>query len=46
MVLENPKFGMQKQCLLMGFIRNIKQRTIDHNYSNPYNVLVDFETTH
>jgi hypothetical protein len=34
---------MQKQCLLMGFIWNIKQHTIDHEYSKPHYVLVDFE---
>jgi hypothetical protein len=34
---------MQKQCLLMGFIWNIKQHKIGHKYSKAHYVLVDFK---
>jgi hypothetical protein len=32
-----------KQCLLMGFMWNIKQHTTDHIYAKPHYVLLDLE---
>jgi hypothetical protein len=32
-----------KQCLLVGFMCNIKQRTTNHKYAKPHYVLLDLE---
>jgi hypothetical protein len=32
--LINPKFGLKKQGLLIGFMCHIKQHIIDHKYGN------------
>jgi hypothetical protein len=34
---------MQKQCLMMGFMWNIKQHTTDHKYVKPHYVLLGLE---
>jgi hypothetical protein len=44
--LINPKFEMHKQCLLMGFMWNIKQHTTNHKYAKLHYVLLDLEITH
>jgi hypothetical protein len=39
-----PSLGVYNQCLLMGFMWNIKQcHTTNHKYAKPHYVLLDLE---